>query len=55
VPSIATHATASMTVDRSIDYWSFFFVPLAVKSAVANGKTDRVRETRSIVPFNTAS
>jgi len=37
-----------MTVHRSIDYWSFFVVPLAVKSAVANGKTDRARETRSI-------
>jgi hypothetical protein len=42
-----------MTVDRAIDYWSFFVVPLAVKSAVANGKTDR--ETRSIFPFSTAS
>jgi len=44
-----------MTVDRAIDYWSFFVVPLAIKSAVANGTTDRVRETRSIVPFSTAS
>jgi hypothetical protein len=44
-----------MTVDRAIDYWSFFVVPLAVKGAVANGKTDRVRETRSNFPFSTAS
>jgi len=44
-----------MTVDRPIDYWSFFIVPLAVKSDAANGKTDRVRETRSIFPFSTAS